>query len=269
MADTKIPPSSQQALDAQHLDNMTSLQQPSAAEQSPISHSAEARGDAPVTNSPTPSPDSPSLFNEPKNPNNKVVEVESQENADDARLESSDTNPRNIAGTQELSPANADNANTNFVIQGNAAVGEALAAADAQSTSVVQGASNAERPIVTPVGRVPAAAVSATTQSSTSTSPTSSSNASPPSTEGATTGDVSQPSSSNTQPSFSTLVTPIPVTNETSVPAIASNSAPVISSAATASTAENGLVAYTATVSDVDGDTSFTYALGGTDASLF
>ena len=74
MADVKIPPASQQAQDAQHLDNMTSLQQPSAAEQSPIYQTADARGDAPISNSPTPSPDSPSLFNEPKNPNNKVVE---------------------------------------------------------------------------------------------------------------------------------------------------------------------------------------------------
>ena len=71
-------PTQQQVNDAQHLDNMTSLQQPSAAEQSPITQNGEVRGDAPVSAPPTPNPDNPSLFNEPKNPNNKVVEVESQ-----------------------------------------------------------------------------------------------------------------------------------------------------------------------------------------------
>ncbi|AGG33230.1 RTX toxin related protein [beta proteobacterium CB] len=68
----------QQVNDAQHLDNMTSLQQPSAAEQSPITQNGEVKGDVLISSPPTPSPDNPSLFNEPKNPNNKVVEVESQ-----------------------------------------------------------------------------------------------------------------------------------------------------------------------------------------------
>ena len=44
MADVKITPPSQQAQDAQHLDNMTSLQQPSAAEQSPLSQGGERQG---------------------------------------------------------------------------------------------------------------------------------------------------------------------------------------------------------------------------------
>ena len=107
MADVKITPSSQQAQDAQHLDNMTSLQQPSAAEQSPITQTNEVKGDAPISNAPTPSPDSPSLFNEPKNPNNKVVEVESQEVGDEVELNTGDSKSSSTTPTQDLATVKA------------------------------------------------------------------------------------------------------------------------------------------------------------------
>ncbi|MFZ3039235.1 MAG: hypothetical protein WA115_05555, partial [Polynucleobacter sp.] len=270
MADTKIPSSNQQAQDAQHLDNMTSLQQPSAAEQSPISHTTDARGDAPVTSSPAPAQDSPSLFNEPKNPNNKVVEVESSENADEVRPEASDSQSRNIVGAEGLSPANAVNTNANFVIQGNVAVGETLAAAaDSASPNAAQAVSNAERSTPTPIGRVPAGTISPASQSSTSAPPTSPSNTSTSSTDGAAAGAVSSPPSPTTQPTFNTLVTPIPVTSEDSVSATPVNSAPAITSGASATFAENATgTVYTATASDVDAGTTLTYSLGGADAAL-
>ena len=121
MAKGDNAPTTQQVNDAQHLDNMTSLQQPSAAEQSPITQSSEARGDAPVVNAPTPNPDNPSLFNEPKNPNNKVVEVESQKNIDDREESSSGDTASDQGGkiTDDLSSLKGSNANPTYTVQAN------------------------------------------------------------------------------------------------------------------------------------------------------
>ena len=134
MADTpNNAPSPQQVNDAQHLDNMTSLQQPSAAEQSPITQSGEVRGDAPVANTPTPNPDNPSLFNEPKNPNNKVVEVESQKTTETAETNSNtaDAADQKGRGAEDLGNLRGGNGPAAFTVQANGEGGKGDTAPEA------------------------------------------------------------------------------------------------------------------------------------------
>ncbi|MFZ4380097.1 MAG: hypothetical protein ACOYN1_10100, partial [Polynucleobacter sp.] len=126
MAKGDIALTTQQVNDAQHLDNMTSLQQPSAAEQSPITQNSEVRGDAPIANAPTPSPDNPSLFNEPKNPNNKVVEVESQETTE-TNSNREDTQDQRGRGTQDLGNFKGGDSNATFTVQANGEGGNTAA----------------------------------------------------------------------------------------------------------------------------------------------
>ncbi|BDT79211.1 cadherin-like domain-containing protein [Polynucleobacter yangtzensis] len=231
MADVKIPPASQQAQDAQHLDNMTSLQQPSAAEQSPISQTADARGDAPVSNSPTPTPDSPSLFNEPKNPNNKVVEVESQEVSDETVLNSPDAKNTVATPIQDLAPVKADILGAGFVVQGNAEVGqgEANSGGSANSGNTQNNSGGGDRPATTLLGRAPGASAVAAQAASNTPSPTSASQAT---SEVTPTGGTTQQAPTTSAPSFNTLATPIPEVVESSTPtttAIPSNVASVSS----------------------------------------
>ena len=114
-------PTQQQVNDAQHLDNMTSLQQPSAAEQSPITQNGEVRGDAPVSAPPTPSPDNPSLFNEPKNPNNKVVQVESQKTTEFLEEGGISDTPSDQGSkfTEDLKGLSGDAINLNVTVDAN------------------------------------------------------------------------------------------------------------------------------------------------------
>ncbi|MBU3593689.1 cadherin-like domain-containing protein, partial [Polynucleobacter sp. 71A-WALBACH] len=114
-------PTTQQVNDAQHLDNMTSLQQPSAAEQSPITQNGEVKGDAPIPTTPTPNPDNPSLFNEPKNPNNKVVEVDSQKPSEalDEGTISNTPSDQGSKFTENLSGLKGDAVNLTLTVQAN------------------------------------------------------------------------------------------------------------------------------------------------------
>ncbi|MBU3593687.1 hypothetical protein ICN42_06205, partial [Polynucleobacter sp. 71A-WALBACH] len=138
MADNPVnAPTTQQVNDAQHLDNMTSLQQPSSAEQSPIAQNSEVKGDAPVANSPTPTPDSPSLFNDPKNPNNKVVEVDPEITGDEVEKNSSGENSGDQAGrgSEDLNNFRVGTGNSNLTVQANGEASEGDAAPEATQSA--------------------------------------------------------------------------------------------------------------------------------------
>ncbi|MDP3620609.1 MAG: VCBS domain-containing protein, partial [Polynucleobacter sp.] len=182
MADSKTPPSGQQAQDAQHLDNMTSLQQPSSAEQSPLTQSNDARGDAPVSSPPTQSPDSPSLFNEPKNPNNKVVQVETPEALEEAEENRaiSEANERESRGIENLAPINSNNLNQNFTVQGNSEGSTSGNVGEAASRTITTTNSNGvDSPTSVPAGRVSSTPSATQPSTAPSAEPTASSEAAP------------------------------------------------------------------------------------------